>query len=877
MTVDDGQRVEVSNFVGTFCLPFICAAAAVTLPALVERVVVAKVATGCLLPTRSFGQWVALICLSVLTVGIVWIVAKAIVGRDMKKDGSAVKVIYDAAKSSAPAAAPSLPTKDADGVVNFFIRPVGGGTLRADELFKDLLLGIRHGMVGLSNGGLNVKQTINDVLLCSDEEKLAAIGNIAEAVRELINCGIKDRNKPNRQKIEWTGSSWDGNPKERNAFCLLFLRAAELDECSKTLERAIGGSSVAIAYDFPSCDGTNKSPVCEAIANALLGEPAKLVGRICQILVECGFDDAPKNEQLANAFIGKLKTAMSSAHNFNGTALLSWLVSGKDKLIERFIFDSMQGIVYAKCVSMKTRMVKPDVYGQDVDSGKMDEALDKISQFICGHLRTAADAVEDMQVKFADKGSEITTTIGERIAEVVKNDERVKHCIKCMNALSTALDRAENLPDLDIDSVGAEETPPAAKATIGDFARVFVYPFVRLKSSAPTDAETALASTVEPLSFGDWTARILLTVLTVGIIWIAAYVCFVLRFSAKKDTCVKALEASQAQALEAGQTSTIDALARAVDYFFEWSWPKKTFHSKLTHLITSTKYYGRIAMFSDGVLRVPSAEACTVKENDARSNEEIVSDFSAAIEGNFNGLLCIKLKTGIDLTKDPFRSEWNWFVRELWRSGRRDGMTSALHGLQSNILKAALCEGTTENKRRNKEIRSIIRNGFIGGVVQFAVSSIVACGGNDIPQDRVANDIEVDIEGGIYELFCSRLCARKTGFDACGELEKCISGRSPFEALFHNCMAWHIAIDETAIDEAVKRLAPELESKFNDAFDAAMNSVMESGRKCCDVLCDALGDIAPQIEIMKAAIARLEGDRGMPVPSRFLPQRAPSP
>ncbi|MDR2667447.1 MAG: hypothetical protein LBB38_00155, partial [Puniceicoccales bacterium] len=67
MGAGERQAIVVSNFVGTFCLPFICAAADVTLPALIEKVMAAKVATGCLLPTRSFGQWVALICLSVLT------------------------------------------------------------------------------------------------------------------------------------------------------------------------------------------------------------------------------------------------------------------------------------------------------------------------------------------------------------------------------------------------------------------------------------------------------------------------------------------------------------------------------------------------------------------------------------------------------------------------------------------------------------------------------------------------------------------------------------------------------------------------------------------------------------------------------------------
>jgi hypothetical protein len=644
------QAVVVSNFVGTFCLPFICATAAVTLAALVEKVVAAKVATGCLLPTRSFGQWVALICLSVLTVGIIWIVAKAIVSRDMKKDGSDIKLFFNAANGKLELAAqPELPNESEDDLLKIFIQDT------TVEEFVDVVR-LRMCDSHIFNESGNPTAFGFPKLLFPDVEgEQAANEYFAKILGEFFDYY--------RGAFSWNKSRGD-YPEKWCALAAAVRRRIEAAVAIEMLKEAEKeGAKLFTAKFFPGKDA----------------EPGQLAP------IELGrFTDG----KIYDDIIPDIGPAIKSILDDNGFGDLYGKLCDKIRAYDKASMTNvMLGIAFAlSCGKKNSEHYYTDkdmssswsiaIWAVFLNDGKTQHAQklacvrDQIADLIAEYCSRKCFAIGDSEIT---NGGGVTVKVADSLAEMACGDGEVRASIAKVVAMEKALKELEDRRPRAADVSVADVHDVSGELT--NFERVFLVPFA-LQQHRTTEVDACKTAHVVDLSFGDWTARILLSILTAGIIWLCAY--FMAKKQAarrsgvflkifRKNSSIVATEPEAPRESEPSNMCAEEAIGKIATYLFvplDGSGASVAGKGGILDCMNSRFagcYSGKYAFLGpDKKFHSFSMQSLQVKSCDGRTGEDIFNTFVAA----FGVGSKFKLSEGVDLFgKD--RETWNWFIETV--------------------------------------------------------------------------------------------------------------------------------------------------------------------------------------------------------------------
>ncbi|MDR2667577.1 MAG: hypothetical protein LBB38_00850, partial [Puniceicoccales bacterium] len=237
-----------------------------------------------------------------------------------------------------------------------------------------------------------------------------------------------------------------------------------------------------------------------------------------------------------------------------------------------------------------------------------------------------------------------------------------------------------------------------AGKTLSNFERVFLMPFV-LRWRRTTEVAACKTVHVVELSFGDWTARILLTILTAGIIWLCAYFVAKRRMSSNGSVLWKFLHApdlrvaakqkliQRSNDIELSNLSVFDGLGKVAEYLFGSTADVYSAMGILLDIRKSLACSGmgildmQSAFFgSDRKFHPISAESLCVKADDGRSRDDVCRDLCAALNRVDSLALCHDVDP---LGKD--REIWNWFIENIINCAAAEGALMRIYCVMCSL------------------------------------------------------------------------------------------------------------------------------------------------------------------------------------------------
>ncbi|MDR2668020.1 MAG: hypothetical protein LBB38_03200 [Puniceicoccales bacterium] len=645
MSDDKLAHIRPSNFVETFCLPVICAMTSMTMLNLVTTATAANIFAEHLLLRRSFGQWVALIFLSAITLGIIWAVAYAIVLHGRKKDGSAINLLFAAASGSLVAAEPKEPktvtaTTDLDELMKLFFISSNGNPPEFKQARQSIVAVINDFGFAHSRDGNCFAAAFYGSLTPDLEGESTANQSIADLIKFVVDLHGGEVT---------LSDAWNTHTTERDAFIRAFRRDTLLDLCDDKICKLRTGIEFQI---YAASNTILKGDAAQRIAHDI--EEATIA-----ILKENDLSSDEENKEIAT-IVGEYCDFILRNKVIN--SLFIWVASGKN---ERMKIDMLSAIDLAAKMGSLTYHIKSR-YADGSHDGKIGAACEAIEACISKALKNfALEEFENEKVEYSDPlAAEPSgdTCCGKFILGQVAENDELAYCLRRLITLAEAKYKLENQP-----LPAQDSTKPAEQklqnVELSDFTRVFAYPLARRRAQSITGTAIAISAATKKLSFGDWTALICLSLVTLGIIWLCAYICARIQLSNGNSALWKLIMAGR-KPPAAAPTPDIVELTK---HFFEESsdGDDKFSPAESTFALCRKINFGEVFVGSNGILRTSSANGVSISNGDTRNSDEIISDFLDAIGVDVHSRKNIRLAVGVDPIKE--RETWNLFVEKFYR------------------------------------------------------------------------------------------------------------------------------------------------------------------------------------------------------------------
>ena len=626
MGVESGIHIDLSAFVGLFCVPIVCSKADVTLSTMVERVTAISAVSGCLSAKRTAGQWVALIFFSAITFGGIWVAAYIAV--KYGESDSIISALYTFATHDV---AGEMSTKSDDELAKFFFRSKVDGHVPNGELFTELADSIGHlASFSFDKDGTNLMLKLNGAVLPGSETEFECTDIFTGLLRELHSKGGSDKLVP-------TEKDPAVHSPEHYALAAALRRHFTLNFCKKATRAVLDSMVWRLKQASPSAFVAFQESIRDSARAEISGAADMLSSRM-----------AAHDADIIN-FIEAIVTGVAASWQFRdalgiNVAIARSVTAGDESAKEGI--RSVEDLIDNELLKLLRKNVLGHRTPKDAHAG-LRSAGDELFQAFRNHIhKTTAQHIAEWPIVIKNQDKQTSMHLDEYVSSVYEKDDKFRAYVEKFRRAAVELHRVKNY----LYPAKLTQTVVARPKATSTFRRIFVLPLSHCISGGDG----------EKLSPGDVAMLIAASILTLGTVWMVAFFSDASQYI--DNGVAKPFSRPDLSSSELDQIPVVDEAGaqELTAHFFalenKAAAPKEIFNHVRNLLLlkinASPFFFG-----SDGHFH--NADNILAGKDDGRSGDEIFEDILAAFDVP-NSML--SLNSGIDLTGED-REKWNMLMR----------------------------------------------------------------------------------------------------------------------------------------------------------------------------------------------------------------------